>query len=64
MMSFQQSESKKPNRIPLHPAASPQITLAAQEMDPGPCHGLSSFQLRIHILLYPFPLPADAGITT
>lgn len=41
---------------PASHAASPQLTPAAWEMDPGPRRGPPSFQLGLKILLYPFPL--------
>lgn len=42
-------------------AASPQLTLAAREMDPGLCHGPPSCQHGLKILLYPFTLTTCAG---
>lgn len=47
--------AKKPIWIPLHHTVHPQVTLAAQGMDPSPCHGPPSFQLGLHTLSHPLP---------
>lgn len=61
MTSLHHRKSQMPVRTLLHHTATPQLALAAQEMDAGPCHGPPSFQLGLETLLYPCPLSTYAG---